>query len=197
MEEIRTFVAVELSDDLKHELRGAQKQLKSAPGAFTVRWVEPDNMHLTLKFLGNVPRSRVEELGDALAPISELAPFSLNAEGLGCFPSVRRPNVVWVGLGGPVDRIEALARQVDDVLAAKGIEREARPFSPHLTLGRVNRDARPADRAMLGDAIQKFPRVVYGAVPVDAVHLIQSDLRPGGPVYTILRTVRLGASGPP
>ncbi|MGB8646499.1 MAG: RNA 2',3'-cyclic phosphodiesterase [Anaerolineae bacterium] len=192
MEEIRTFIAVELSDNVKQALREAQKQLKNAPGASAVRWVAPENMHLTLKFLGNVSRTRIDELAGALTEaVVGTAPFVLTAEGLGCFPNIRRPNVVWVGLAGDVTRLVALAGRIEDALAGRGIAREDRPFSPHLTLGRVNHDAHPSDRAALGDAIQKFPRALYGTTPVAAVHLVQSDLTPSGSVYTILRTAQL------
>ncbi len=194
MDEIRTFIAVELSEELKQALRGAQKQLRNAPGAYSVRWVSPDNMHLTLKFLGNVSRGRVEEIADAIRQATMgFTPFVLQAAGLGCFPNVRRPNVVWVGLEGDVERIVQLAQGIDDALGKRGFPREDRPFSPHLTLGRVSREARLSDRAALGDAIQKFPQTGYGRVPVKAVHLFQSDLRSGGPVYTVLQTVRLDA----
>ncbi len=192
MDEIRTFVAIELSAELRQALRGVQKQLKGAPGAYAVRWVSTDNLHLTLKFLGNVPRAQVDDLAKGLEEAATgITPFTLQAHGLGCFPNTRKPNVVWVGLEGEIARIVELARRVEDALAARGIAREDKPFSPHLTLGRVNRDARQSDRAALGEAIQKFPPADYGPVPVQAVHLIQSDLRPGGAVYTVLRTVSM------
>ncbi len=196
MEMIRAFVAVELSDELKRALRNVQAKLKDAPGAHEVRWVTPDNMHLPLKFLGDTAAARVPEFTAAFQQaVAGITPFDLTAHALGCFPNVRRPNVIWVGLEGDLSRLMELAKRIDDACARLGVPREERPFSPHLTLGRIRREARPADRAELGAAVEKFPRADYGPIHADAVHFIQSDLRPSGPVYTNLTTIQLAAEG--
>ena len=192
METIRAFVAIELSEEIKQALRGVQVKLKTMPGADRVRWVAPNNMHLTLKFLGEVPTVRVKELTGALEQVStDWAPFTLTARALGCFPNTRRPNVVWVGLEGDLGQLTELAQQIETTYAQLGFPPEGRPFAPHLTLGRIPREVRPADRAELGTTIEKFPRADYGTLDVSTVYFIQSDLRPAGPIYTKLASVTL------
>ncbi len=199
MDTIRAFVALALNDDLRNALRQTERQLKDGDRAGIVRWVAPENIHLTLKFLANVDVLRVPALRNALENISrDFAPFALEARGLGCFPNAHRPNNLWVGLSGDVARAEELAKKIDDAFAAEGIPREARRFAPHLTLGRIRREARPADRAAIGALVEKYSGrggvtpPLLGTIKVDAVYLIQSDLRPSGPVYTELAKVELG-----
>ncbi len=195
METIRAFVAVELSEEIRQALRAVQVKLKTMPGGTQVRWVAPKNMHLTLKFLGDVPKARVAELTGALEQaIANRAPFILTAQALGCFPNVRRPNIIWVGLEGELPRLMELVQRIEDTYAHLGFPPEGRPFAPHLTLGRIPREVHPSDRAELGATIEKFPRTDYGTLDVSHVYFIQSDLRPTGPIYTKLASVAL--SGP-
>ena len=198
MESIRTFVAMELSDDLKHALQTIQHRLQDAPGARVARWVAPQNIHLTLKFLGEVESVRVPRLIAALQESSAgLAPFTLTARGLGCFPSTRRPNVIWVGLAGDVQHALELAQRIESACEKSGFPREARAFSPHLTIGRIKREARPVDRAAIGAAVQDFSTPDLGIIVGDAVHLIKSDLRPDGPIYTKLASIHLNTPDDP
>jgi 2'-5' RNA ligase len=198
MESIRAFVAIGLGEELKRTLLAVQRQLQAAPAARIVRWVAPENMHLTLKFLGDVETTRVPTCTTALhQSATGLAPFRLMARGLGCFPSTSRPNVIWVGLHGEATRAMELARRIEEAFATLGFPREARPFSPHLTLGRIKREARPSDRAVIGTVVQEFPISDLGIILADAVHFIKSDLRPAGPIYTTLATVHLDDSDDP
>jgi 2'-5' RNA ligase len=164
-----------------------------------------------------VSAAQVPRLGAELEQaVAGLPQFELTAHGLGCFPNVSRPNVIWVGLEGELAPLLELAKRIEDASAGLGLpreersfsphltlhhagrarrgdeEREERSFSPHLTLGRIRREARPADRAELGATIEQFPRADYGVIHADAVHLIESALRPGGAVYTVLQTIQLG-----
>lgn len=192
MEVLRLFIAVELDDTLRAALNRAQVQLqdeiKSRKVANqVVRWVVPQNIHLTLKFLGNSKPMHVPALQDALERIARnAAPFVLRARGLGCFPNPRRPNNVWVGLEGDVPRAALLARQIDDACAALGFTRDEHGFTPHLTLGRVKRDAGNTQRAALGELVTKISPDTYGEIDAQSLALISSDLRFGGPVYTIV-----------
>ncbi len=195
VETIRAFVAIELSDEVKQALRNVQDKLRGAPGSREVRWVAPENMHLTLKFLGNVDRARLTRYTAALEQAAAGIPrFNLTAHALGCFPNTRKPNVIWVGLEGDLPTLLRLVQQVEEAFGEAGLEREERAFSPHLTLGRVRREARPVERAELGATIERFPRTDYGSIVAEKVHFIQSDLRPSGPVYSILGSARLTAN---
>ncbi len=192
---VRAFVAAQLNDELQSALHQVQQQLQDADSARFVRWVDPTNIHLTFKFLGNVEAGRITELAHAMERAAKgVAAFTLTARGLGCFPSAHRPNNIWVGLEGEVDHAIALARRLDQAFAEFGFEDEARPFSPHLTLGRVKRHSRPAARASVGEQVQKLSPPTLGVISVNAVHLIKSDLRPTGPVYTTLATAHLSRS---
>lgn len=192
MQALRLFIAIELDDALRAALKRAQMQLQDEKNngtvaKQTVRWVAPHNIHLTLKFLGNASPSQIPALQNALTRIAEhTAPFILHARGLGCFPNARRPNNVWVGLEGDIARAALLARQIDDACAALGFARDERSFTPHLTLGRVKRDATNAQRAALGEHIAKCATETYGEIHARSIALISSDLRPDGPVYHIV-----------
>ncbi|MGE5139202.1 MAG: RNA 2',3'-cyclic phosphodiesterase [Rudaea sp.] len=192
MQDLRTFVAIDLGENLAQGLAALERQLRGLPGANGVRWVAVGNIHLTLKFMGNIPQGRVDELGEAVATAAaRTGGLELYANGVGCFPDARRPRVVWVGLTGDVSRLSALASRIENALAAKGIPREDRGFTPHLTLGRVKREATTIERAKLGEAIKNLPPGEYGVIRADAVRFIKSDLRSEGPIYTTLRTISL------
>lgn len=202
MEPLRLFIAVELEDALRAALKRAQNQLqdecsRTNVASNSVRWVAPQNIHLTFKFLGNVKKDRVPALQNALARAAEhIAPFELTARGVGCFPNARRPNNVWVGLEGDVARAALLAQRVETECAASGFARDERGFTPHLTLGRVKRDASNSQRAALGELVKKISPETYGIIYARTVYLIASDLQPRGPVYTILSKVEFQPSTP-
>lgn len=194
MDALRLFIAVELDVPLRAALKHAQLQLqdeikRTKVANQAVRWVSPQNIHLTLKFLGNSKPTHVPALHDALKRIAQdTAPFVLRARGVGCFPNPRHPNNVWVGLEGDVPRAALLARQIDDACAALGFALDERGFTPHLTLGRVKRDAGSAQRAALGELVTNLASDTYGEIHAHSVALISSVLRPDGPVYTIVST---------
>ncbi|MBI4674307.1 MAG: RNA 2',3'-cyclic phosphodiesterase [Chloroflexi bacterium] len=192
MEQLRLFIAIELDDALRGALKRAQKQIEDECNRVLVakngvRWVAPENIHLTLKFLGNAKRAQIPTLQNVLERAAQsTAPFELYARGVGCFPNAHRPNNVWVGLEGDVERAALLTQRIEAECAAVGFAREARGFTPHLTLGRVKRDASNSERAALGAMIKNKPPESYGVIHARAVYLIASDLRPSGPVYTVL-----------
>lgn len=193
-EPLRLFIAIELNDALRLELGRLEDELRDASATQVVRWVDPKNIHLTLKFLGNIDGMRVDSLTAALERAADgVAPFILTAQGLGAFPNTQRPNNIWVGLSGDTGSAALLARRIDDECAQEGFARDERGFNPHLTLGRVKRETSNTERAAVGETVQQVPKTTYGTIQADAIHLISSDLRPTGPVYRTLAKISLRA----
>jgi len=155
-----------------------------------VRWTQPEQMHLTLCFLGEVEESRLDELSAALeeAVVGGSA-FDLRLEGCGVFPERGRPRVLWVGLDGDLEALQALQRRVVEAVGSWGSHRETKPFHPHLTLGRVRPDADlgEATVTLLQDA--EGPRSIQWRVR--EVSLMSSDLTPSGARYTVIRSAAL------
>ena len=187
---IRTFIAVDLPESVTRALQTAQQRLKSH--RFDIRWVKPGNIHLTLKFLGDISPAEVGAIREALrSAAADMAPFPLAARGAGVFPGIKRPRVVWVGLTGEVPALFALQQSVEKALAAIGFPAEKRPFKAHLTLGRVKGRVRPTD---LLAALQELGDWASPAFTVNRVTFFQSDLRPEGAVYTRLVDAPLSTS---
>ena len=199
---IRAFVAVDLDADGRKALTRAQEVARDrtlrefsrlAPEA-RVQWVRPDSIHLTLKFLGEIDDTKVEEIRRVLAPaIQAQARFSVEVGGFGVFPDLRAPRVLWVGLSGQHDETVTLARlaaEVDSGLDALGFPREARPFNPHLTLARIKERSREVGKA-LGDSGLLSQTETFGSLMVGTVALMRSELKPSGAVYTRLWEVPL------
>lgn len=192
MSTLRAFIAIELDARTLEALALIQQRLRREPGAQAVRWVAPGNIHLTLKFLGEIDRALTPKVAAALREsVAGEHPFTLTVAGLGAFPALQRPNVIWAGVSGSVDAAARIAQRLEDGCAALGIAREDRPFSPHLTLGRAQRDATPEARRQIGDLIRRQPAGEIGRFRVEAVHLIRSELRPSGAVYSVLDSALL------
>jgi 2'-5' RNA ligase len=188
----RLFVAVELPRDVLAGLTAVQTALKAQTPPRTVRWVNTEGIHLTLKFLGDTPSAKGESLEAALQQAAEgHSTFSLATGTVGCFPNVRRPRVVWVSIQKDVDALNALRDSVEEHIAPLGYPTEDRPFSPHLTLGRVNRDARQNDVRQFGELIANTTVADIHEWQVTAVSLIRSELKPSGAVYTPLFRAQL------
>ncbi|MEW5719570.1 MAG: RNA 2',3'-cyclic phosphodiesterase [Chloroflexota bacterium] len=192
---IRTFIAIELTDALHRALADAQAQFQRDRAARAVRWVAPDNIHITLKFLGDVRAALMPDLQRAVADAcAGVAPFGLTLGGAGAFPNTRRPNVVWIGARGQIEIAARLAQKIDDACAALGCAREERPFAPHLTLGRVKRDASPGERHAIGALIENARVGDLGELRVERVSVMKSELRSSGSVYSQLYVVNLAIS---
>jgi 2'-5' RNA ligase len=188
---IRAFVAVDLEPQTVQKIAEAIAQLRPRmPG---IRWLPPANFHLTLKFLGDVDEAKVAPIAAALE--RELYPFScftINAKGLGVFPDLKRPRILWVGLVG--GELNALASTVEKALVPFGFAAERRTFAPHLTVGRCRQfDGSPKE---LGDEIEKWQGHDFGRSNVDEVILFQSVLKPEGAVYRPLKVVALMNKAP-
>lgn len=190
MPTIRTFIAIELAAPILERLGDLQSRMQQDLPPKLLRWVRPEGIHLTLKFLGEIPVEQVEQVGEVLrqACVGH-APFSVSVAGVGCFPNARRPRVVWVGVEEPSGALARLQRDVEGAVARLGFPPEGRRFSPHMTLGRVKGGGRQALEA-LGTYVEQA-KVRVGEMRVEAVHFMQSDLQPGGAVYTKLAIVAL------
>jgi 2'-5' RNA ligase len=166
-------------------LAASVEQLR--PVANDVTWVGPDSFHLTLKFLGPVGADRAADVTEALMNVAGACPsFHLGIRGLGAFPSPRRPRVLWAGIDAGAGPAAALATRVDEGLEALGFKREARAFSPHVTLGRVRQ---PHAQPRLAEAL--VSTVSFGRVEVAHISLMRSDLSPRGARYTELAVAPL------
>jgi 2'-5' RNA ligase len=192
MTTLRTFIAIELDRAIKDDLGRLQDRLRSqlAPGC--VRWVRPEGMHLTLKFLGDTPLDKVEEVKVALAQAAaEVRPFTFTMAALGCFPNTRRPRVVWVGLQEVTGALVRLRDVVEAQVAPLGFPTERRPFKPHLTLGRVQRRASKSEVREIGEVVAASVAGIGSEMTVQEVRYIKSDLQPSGAVYTTLLAAKL------
>ena len=192
MEKIRTFIAIELDESIKDELTKLQERLKGEAPQGSVRWARSEGIHLTLKFLGDVPADQIDEITTALQKSCQgVAPFFLSCGGLGCFPNLKRPRVMWVGIQEETGTLAQLQKAIEENVAPLGYPIEKRKFSPHLTLGRVQRRVSSGDRRQLGELVGTLQIVTLGQMEVRSVNLIRSDLRPSGAVYTRLAKAEL------
>jgi 2'-5' RNA ligase len=183
---IRAFVALVIGSEVVRRVAEAQSEMKAHLAG--VRWVAPENFHFTVKFLGPVHEEKLEAVASALKKAASSVPrFVIAARGIGIFPDIRRPRVIWVGLDGK--NMEALVRAVESELEPLGFAPEERPFQPHLTLGRWSRhDARGET---LRKTIERWRDAAFGEFPVENVTLFKSVLNPRGAVYTALRVLPL------
>ena len=185
---IRAFLAIELPEALRSGLAQVQEELKRSRA--DVRWVAPGNIHLTLKFFGNVPDDEIDTLAQAAREAAaETPPLQLQATGAGAFPSPTAPRVVWLGLGGEIVPLTQLFYRLEKAFAALGYPPEGRAFNPHLTLGRVKS---PANRDKLARLLAKLPPLDWPPFEVRELILFQSVLSPQGSKYTPLQVIPLG-----
>lgn len=194
MESLRTFIACELPADVRAALGAIQRSTqKQTPDSMRcVKWVNPDGIHLTLKFLGATPADSVDAIVQAMQEAANSArPLALQLSRPGAFPNAHRPRVLWVGIEGDVAPLQRLQAAIEATVAPLGFPSENRPFSPHLTLGRLRDDAAPDDRCDIAAAVTALrPEPV--PFMVSSISLMRSDLLRDGAVYTRLAEIRLG-----
>ncbi|MGC8849470.1 MAG: RNA 2',3'-cyclic phosphodiesterase [Candidatus Bathyarchaeia archaeon] len=177
---VRCFIAVDVYDHaLKESILEVQRRLESLDAKFT--FVDPEKMHLTLKFLGEVSDSKIGEIKESLGDL-KFPPFDLRLEGVGVFPNPNRPRVIWIGVSEGADEISKLAEKVDDSLRRLGFPSETKGFKPHLTIARVKRGG----GAALARILQEYSLRDFGTSKVESVKLKKSVLTPSGPIYTTL-----------
>ena len=191
VEQIRSFVAIELSEEAKEGLARLRKELERDDHKF-VKWVAPGGIHLTLKFLGNIPFKQVTAITEAMKRATQgISPFCLEISGVGVFPNPKQVRVFWVGVSGEMDKLSMLQQNIDSALAGLGFAKEERPFMPHLTLARVREGASPLERRSFGELVGSTVFEDKYHIKVEAVSLIRSQLRPGGAIYTGLSVIEL------
>jgi len=193
MEVIRAFIAIELPEPVKEALGRILSGLKERDHS-PVKWVDSEGIHLTLKFLGNIPDGRVTEITTAYSrALTDASPFRLELNGLGAFPNLRNPRVVWVGIGGDITNLLKFQKNIERALVPLGFPAEKRFFSPHLTLGRVRDRASAPERRSLGELVASLKAGSTPSFEVSSVSLIRSTLTREGAIYNRLASVALGS----
>ena len=186
-EPIRAFIAVNIPSTCIDILGSLISRLKQSPAK--VKWVRPESIHITLKFLGNISEDDIDKIDRVLAEqIAEEPAFEVTIRGTGGFPNLRRPRVLWSGIDDPDKRLKSLAKIVDRNLAKAGFPREKRAYSPHLTLGRVKTYKYIEDINKRMEAEKEFEG---GVVEVSEVFLMRSQLKPSGAIYSALKSFPL------
>ena len=184
MSVIRAFIAIDLSEEIQLHLEEVQKNYRAQLKHIPIRWVVPENIHLTLKFLGDVSISNLNLLTDMIqAEISSHHQFDISVGGSGAFPNNRQPRVIWIGVEAPTE-LAAIQNGIETTTARLGYTREERPFSPHLTLGRVSRNISSQEMKIISKTLDTTRVGFLGITCVDKVHLYRSDLQPTGAIYT-------------
>jgi len=185
MRQVRAFLAIPIAAPLRREIARTQQQL--AADLPQVRWVAPETIHLTLRFFGDIPEESLEKIGEVMLSVGRLcSPFPVEVAGVGAFPSLSRPRVIWLGVRGG-SALAALHSAIDAGLQRIGFPGEERPFSPHLTLGR----SRQRLAAAL-PVLERYCDVACGTLTADRMILYESRLEPSGAVHLPRKTVSLG-----
>ncbi len=185
---MRTFLAIEIPEDLHGPIEEVLERLRGAVS--DLKWVAPQAVHLTLKFLGEIEETQVEEISRMAAQVADgIVPFDINIKGLGVFPNPRRPRVIFLEMVEGEAGVSSLHRELEVGLEKVGFEREARRFHPHFTLGRVRRGGDIRD---LPRSLAPFADFQLGNFPVNMVTLFRSELRPQGARYTRIAQFPLG-----
>jgi 2'-5' RNA ligase len=184
---MRTFISVELPDEVKKNIVELINEIKDAgPG---VKWVKAENMHITLKFLGWVEDKKLDDLIEFIAKAAAgSGSFKAKFEGLGAFPEGKSPRIVWVGTVEGGDKLCSLAKGIEETLSEAGFRSEEREFKPHITIGRV-KERKGVDK--LKEKIKSIKDAKFGEAVVDRVHIMKSTLTPKGPIYEIIKEVKL------
>jgi 2'-5' RNA ligase len=191
MEKIRSFIAIELPGELKLEITRLQASLKVGNQP-RIKWVNPNSIHLTLKFLGNIEPTMIEPITEAMTEAAQkVTPFNLDVQQLGAFPNLKRVQVVWLGLGGEIDKLSQLQQFIEANMARLGFAPEQRQFKPHLTLARVGDGASPDERQRFGELIASTSFKTSQLIKVNSVNLIKSQLTREGAIYSRISSAGL------
>jgi 2'-5' RNA ligase len=190
-DKVRAFVAIFPPNEVVEQLELAQIRLKKNIAAGSVRWTKPEQIHLTLQFLGQIERERLNAFDNALEKVaSESSSFEIRSETIGCFPNERRPKIIWAGLAGELESLRAVKQKLDGALGELGYTPEERDFHPHLTIGRVAH-LKFADAQRLAKEISHYKPAQFGGWKVKSIQFMQSILSSNGAVYRVLKSVSL------
>lgn len=203
---MRAFVAIEMPDPVLRQILNGQRrmmqQLRTQQLERLVRWTPADNLHLTLRFLGEIDEEQRSQLEQSLARVAQKHPtITLFADGVGCFPNARRPNVIWCGIDGDLPALQRLQAEVERAACAVGLAAEEKPFKAHLTIGRLQRNAHSSQLQAVGASVTHLDATTPKTErPVSAliqeVRLVRSELTPSGPLYTPLGVFPLSGATP-
>ena len=183
---LRSFIAIEIPAGIQNAIAENTASIKHTLPKPLIRWVTPQNVHLTLKFLGDETPANLKRLADTLIEVAAShETFDVSVGGLGAFPTHKRARVIWIGLDAP-PALAALQHAVDAAAAQLGYPKEERPFSPHLTIGRVSQNASASDLQHIRSALESTKVGILGTIRVQAIRIFKSNLQPGGSVYTLL-----------
>lgn len=189
---LRVFIAVQIPQEIKTQIMAQMFELRQQAGR-GVHWGSVENIHVTLKFLGDVTPKQVDVLSGTLHTLVRThTPFEIAFDAVGTFPNLKRPRIIWVGLADGQKRLTKLQRAVEAEAVALGHAPDPKPFSPHLTIGRVRESATGQEMLTLQNALTGRNIRLAGHFVVDTVHLMRSELKPAGPIYTSLSTAALG-----
>ena len=183
---MRTFIAIEIPDKQKKIIGEFQRDLKKTNAA--VSWVRPENIHITLKFLGDVSANKQGDVIDAVNATGKLhSPFTVEINKKGAFPDVRKPRIIWTGTGAGGEELRKIAESLEANLSAKGFPEERRPFKPHLTIGRVK------GTRNIREVMSRLNELPFdaGSFTAGGIVIMKSDLKPSGAVYTPIKKVTL------
>ena len=184
---LRTFLAVPIPEEVKSKKNSFYSILENSGGK--IQWVKNSNLHLTLKFIGHTPQSFIDEIRKVIGKIVTMnAPFNLFVNDTGCFPTPRRPRILWMGLSGELNPLFTLVHQIEEALDSMGFPKEGQDYSPHITLARIKYPQKETPN------IDLFLKSSYDAIdfPVDRVQFFSSEILSSGAIHTILDTVPLG-----
>lgn len=191
---LRAFIAIEIPHEIRAAIQVLIADLRQTINRSSIRWVPTQNIHLTLKFLGDVSPANIEILKQMLSTeAAQVDPFSINIGTLGVFPNLQRTRVVWIGIEVPA-ALETLHRSIESATRRLGYESDNRPFSPHLTIGRINQRTSNTEKKQIRDALERVHVGNLGEAVVNAVHLFRSDLQSSGVIYTRLYSAPLRPS---
>jgi RNA 2',3'-cyclic 3'-phosphodiesterase len=190
-EKVRAFVAIYPPTVVVSHLEAMQSRLRKTVASEAVRWTKPEQIHLTLQFLGYIKRDLLGQFETTLDCIAgDTETFSMCAVSVGCFPTRKQPRIIWAGFAGDLDPLQALKQKLDIAFSELGYVPEKRKFHPHLTIGRVA-DLKISETKRLAKDIVKFESAQFGACPVRKIHLMQSILSPKGAKYHVLKSFPL------
>ncbi len=183
---MRIFLAVDINDEQRVELAGIQKYLSDKLSK--IKWVMPENLHITMKFLGELEPEEADRVATILnKPLKSFSSFPIEPGGLGVFPNIKRPRVFWAGLRKGHDELINLSRIVEDTVSAAGFDKDTKPFSPHITLGRFRQ---PPNGKAVEETIKNAPQLKPSEHIVSGISIYQSILKPEGPQYKLLHFLR-------
>ena len=189
---IRTFIAIKLPESIQAEMEKISQELQNRMRIKVIRWVSVKNIHLTIKFLGDISASNIQLVTSMLSSeVPKFPNFELTVGGIGGFPTIHHPRIIWIGIQAPPELL-TLQKGIEAETIRLGYQSEDRDFSPHLTLGRVAQNGSTEEVHQIGGILSNYKVDPLGTFQAKEVWLFRSDLLPGGAVYTPLFNKQLG-----